>query len=322
MSDGRTSEFDMGSLPRELALVWALYLLDAVAMLVTYSRVPATELYHVSGAGLQGGSSRVLVFSNFSAALAAIAILLVLADRFPHTAPRLAAVAGVILCAPVFWPGVVDQADLDARPINAVASLGVLVGLALTVSLALRTRRVAWSGAAHGDRVRLAVGAVAAFVALPWIAAELGLFLDGVPVLGRLFQTGPYHPSSAQSTTVVAVHHGHHHGMDGLLLLTTALLLSRLVPTVRASGLRVLLGAYLALMAAYAIGNIANDFWTEQVWKRDWTAWQIPDVLEPKASVAWGLIVLGAATLYAGATWSSRRPGGRGRSDLAALVAD
>ena len=52
-------------------------------------------------------------------------------------------------------------------------------------------------------------------------------------------------------------------------------------------------------MAAYGVGNIANDFWIEQVWKRGWTTWQIPNVLEPKVTVAWGLIVLGAAALYA-----------------------
>ncbi|HST14477.1 MAG TPA: hypothetical protein VLJ44_06460 [Gaiellaceae bacterium] len=38
-------------LPLEVALVWALFLLDAVAILVTYSRLPAHELYNVSGSG-------------------------------------------------------------------------------------------------------------------------------------------------------------------------------------------------------------------------------------------------------------------------------
>ena len=63
-------------LPLEVALVWAVFLVDAAAILVTYSRLPAHELYHVSGSGLTGGLSRVLVDSNFPVALAAIAILL------------------------------------------------------------------------------------------------------------------------------------------------------------------------------------------------------------------------------------------------------
>ena len=299
------------SLPLEVVLVWALYLLDAVAMLVTYTRVPPEHLYHVSRSGVEGGLSRVLVFSNFSMALAVIAVLLVLVDRLDGIT-RLAAVGGVLLCTPVFWPGVVSESNLDAKWINGVAALGVLVGLALTVGLGRAASRAAWSGLPRGDRLRLAVAVAATLVALPWIAAELGFFLDRVPLIGWLFQTGHYHPSSAPSTTLVAVHHGHHHGMDGLLLLLTALLLSRLVPTVRDRGLRVLLGAYLALMTAYAIGNIANDFWTEQVWKRGWTGWQIPSVLEPKPSVSWALIVLGAVALYAGAArWS--RPGPRKR---------
>jgi hypothetical protein len=93
-------------LPLEVVLVWAVVVVDAVAILVTYSRLPAHELYHVSGSGLEGGLSRVLVDSNFPVALVAIAILLVLLDRLRRL--RVVAVAGIVLCAPVFWPGVVD----------------------------------------------------------------------------------------------------------------------------------------------------------------------------------------------------------------------
>ena len=56
---------------------------------------------------------------------------------------------------------------------------------------------------------------------------------------------------------------------------------------------------YLALMAVYGLAIGANDFWFEQVVKRGWTSWTIPNVLYPKASIAWALIVLGAAVLYA-----------------------
>src|SRR3954469_19603611 len=108
--------------PREVVAVWSLLLVDAVAILVTYSRLPAHELYHVSGSGLQGGLSRVLVDLNFPTALVAIAILLVLLDRLHRL--RAVVVAGIVLCLPVFWPGVVDEANLDARPVNVVAAIG------------------------------------------------------------------------------------------------------------------------------------------------------------------------------------------------------
>jgi hypothetical protein len=114
-------------------------------------------------------------------------------------------------------------------------------------------------------------------------------------LLGRVFETGVYRTRGAE----VAVHHGHHHGLDGLLLLLTAILLSRVVPGVRARGLRLLLAAYLALMAAYGLGNMANDFWTEQIWKRGWTNWRFPSLLQPSLSIGWGLVVVGAALLLA-----------------------
>jgi hypothetical protein len=167
----------------------------------------------------------------------------------------------------------------------------------------MRWRRAAgssrWSSA-RGDGVRVAVAMIATLIALPWIAAELGLFLDGAPLLGRVFQTGS-RGSAYGAPLPPAVHHGHHHGMDGLLLLLSALLLSRVVQNLQSRGLRRLFGAYLALMAAYGIGNIANDAWTEQVWKRGWTTWQIPNVLEPRASVAWAVLVAGAVLIYAAA---------------------
>ena len=276
-------------LPLEVAVVWSLFLLDAAAILVTYSRLPAHELYHVSGSGLEGGVSRVLVESNFPTALMAIATLLVLLDRLRRF--RWLALTGIVLCLPVFWPGVVDEANLDARPVNAIAGAGVLVALGLCGWRRFR----GWSRGARGDALRIDVAIVAVVVALPWLAAELGFFLDGVPLLGRLFETGDYRTRGAE----VAVHHGHHHGLDGLLLLLTALLLSRVVPGMRVRAVRLLLAAYLSLMTVYAVGNMANDFWTEQVWKRGWTNRQFPDVLQPAVSVAWGLIVLGAALLLA-----------------------
>jgi len=266
---------DRQPLPLEIVAVWTLYIVDAVAILVTYSRLPARELYHVSGTGLVGGLSRVLVFSNFSTALVAIAILALLVDRTSDRRVVVAAIVGAILCAAVFWPGVVSEDDLDARPLNALSAIGVLVALVLTV-LALRGG-TAWSARRRGDVARVVVAVVALVLALPWISAEAGYFVDGRP----------------------EVHHGHHHGTDGVLLLLTALLLSRAVPSMRRRALRVATGLYLALMAAYGFGIAANDFWFEQIVKRGWTTWTIPNVLYPKASLAWGLIVLGAGVLYA-----------------------
>jgi hypothetical protein len=287
---------DRAGLPVEVTLVWLLFALVTVEIFVTYSRVPASELYHVSGSGLEGGASRALVFTNFPTALVALALLALLYARLPRAGKALAVLAAV-LCAPVFWPGVVSQANLDAKPVNAVAALGVLLTLGLTVTVARRNglARRPWQRA---DGARVTVALLLVLLSLPWLAADLGLFLNGVPVLGRIFQTGEYrHRVAGLPPFPPAVHHGHHHGMDGLLLVLSALLLSRALPRIRA------LAAYLALMLCYGVGNIGNDFWIEQVFKRGWTSWQIPNVLEPRATVAWGVIVLAASALW----WLARQ---------------
>jgi hypothetical protein len=267
-------------------------------MVVTYSRIPARELYHVSHSGIAGGASRALVFANFSTALAALAMLGILLQLLSGRVARATAIVAAVLCAAVFWPGVVSQADLDAKPVNALAAVGVLLALGLTVDAAFRYG-VTFRRWRRDDWGRVAVAAVLVVVAAPWIAAELGFFLDGVPVLGSIFQTGK-HIRDIQGLPAFppAVHHGHHHGMDGLLLVLGALLLSRVVGALRAGALRTALAAYLALMFCYGIGNIANDFWLEQVVKRGWTTWEIPNVLEPRATVAWAIIVIAAAAIW------------------------
>jgi hypothetical protein len=291
------SEIDRAGLPVEVVVVWLLLGIVGIEILVTYSRLPAAELYHVSGTGLEAGASRLLVFANFPVALVALAVLGLIWARLPGRRARQVAVVSGMLCLPVFWPGVVSQANLDAKPVNAAAAVGVVLTIALCA-------RVAWtSGVSLGpwrrsDRGRAAIAAVLVIASLPWFAADLGFFLNGVPLLGHIFQSGPYLPRiTGLPPFPPAVHHGHHHGMDGLLLVLSALLLSRQVRSIR------LLAAYLALMFCYGIGNFANDIWTEQVFKRHWTTWQIPDVLEPRATIAWGVLAVTAAGIW----WLARR---------------
>jgi len=87
--------------------------------------------------------------------------------------------------------------------------------------------------------------------------------------------------------------------MDGLLLTLTALLLSRLLGSIRSLGLRRVLGGFLSLMLVYGPTNMVNDFWSEQVVKRGWTSWEVPSVLNPTLSLAWLAMLVAAALIYA-----------------------
>ena len=282
-----------GALPVEVVLVWMLFVVVTTEILVTYSRIPSRELYHVSGSGIEGGLSRALVFVNFPVALVALAVLALAFARLPGRSYRAVAILSGVLCAAVFWPGVVSAANLDARPVNAVAAVGVLLAVLLSDVVARRGGLSSrpWQRA---DWVRAALAAIFLVAALPWLAADLGLYSNGVPLLGKLFQSGEYLPERPGLPTFApAVHHGHHHGMDGVLLVLTALLFSRRLER------RPALAAYLSLMFCYGVGNFANDFWIEQVVKRGWTSWEIPDVTTPRLSVAWSLIVVAAVALWA-----------------------
>jgi hypothetical protein len=267
---------------RTLAVVWGVVAVDLAIVVVTYSRIAPEHLYNVSHGGLRGGLGRALVELNFPGALIALAVLLVVAPR-----PRALAIVAAALCLVILVPGVVSPSDLDPKWVNVAPALGVV--LAFVLSLRTSPTR----GVLRGDRLRVALAALATLAAAPWIAATLGFYLDGVPLLGWLYQTDTIVSYRGNEPHAV-VHHGIHHGWQGLLLIYVALLLSRLRLT-RAAAL------YLSLMVAYGIGNMLNDGTLEQIAERGWTSGTFPDVLRPHAN--WGWLFVLAATAVIWALW-------------------
>ena len=284
---------------REIWVVWTLFFLTAVAVFETYWRLPPRVLWKVHNTGFIGGAGRGLVFLSFSAALAAVAVLPIVVDRLDDRRADLTGMAAFVLCATVAYPGVQTESHLDPKWANVPAVVGVALAFLMTVWASRAGRREFSRASWRGDLARLAIGGMSLFFAAPYIAAELGFFLDGVPVLGSIFITGAIRPEPGAGYSHAAVHHGHHHGMDGFLLTVTALLLSRLIGGIRRPILRTLAAVYLALMLVYGLTNQVQDLWTEQIVKRGWTNWDIPNVLHPSASAAWAAMVASALAIYA-----------------------
>jgi hypothetical protein len=263
----------------EAVAVWGLYGLQVTATAVTYARLSPEMLYHVDEAGdLAGGLGRALVVLNYPLALGAIALAAVAGG------PRPLVATSIVLCAVTALPGVVDQDDLDARWVNALPALGVMLALALTVA-AVRRDGAAFVRRARGDRVRVVLGALLLLAALPWLAAEAGFHFPGDVFYGE-------EVPAARDPGLAAVHLGVHHGTAGVLLSATALALSR----ARRTGA---LAAYLSLMLAYGLANAFQDGWNEQLWKRGTVDHHVGSVLEPEPTLGWLAILVGAAAIYA-----------------------
>ena len=284
----------VGGTQGEALAVWAMWTVVLGMIFVTYRRLPpdtrdaTDDLYHVSGNGLAGGLSRVLVELNFPMALVAVLVILVAMDALPRSSWALAAPA-IALSAVVAWPGVVDQDDLDARVVNVIPALGVALALGLTVAAG---RRAGWNvaGRLPLDPVRLGIAVVVLVLSIPWIAAELGVFLpDGVFVMRRV-------APDTDGLPIAAVHLGHHHGFDGALVALSALLLSR--PRLRRGTTARVTVAVTALALAYGIVNCVQDAWNEQLVKRGTLDWKIPGAILPSLSWIW-LVILVLAALTA-----------------------
>ncbi|MFN2471556.1 MAG: hypothetical protein ABR583_11340 [Gaiellaceae bacterium] len=280
----------------EVLIVWGLYGAVAAATVVTYARVPPERLYHVDDTGLAGGLGRALVFLNFPFALAALAVLLIVLDVGSNRLLQAFAAASVVLCLVVAIPGVVDQADLDAKPVNAVPALGVALVLGLTL-LAVARAGAGSLGRMRLDRLRLAAAALLVAASTPWILAELGVSVSDVPVLDAVFLGDEPSPEPGDPG-LRAVHLGRHHGFDGTLFALAALVLSRAVPVLHSARLRRALALAVAFLLAYGLLNAAQDFWLEQVVKRGWTDERLPSFLRPSLTPAWAVLLASAAAVY------------------------
>ena len=278
--------------------VWSLFALGALAILVTYSRLPPESLYHTSGEGLEAGASRALVFAGFPVALVAIPLAWIAAARIRTRLSVAAGALATILCATVGFPGVIDQGDLDARPVNALAGIGALVALGLTVWALRRGGRGDSQPLNRWDYARVVLAAVLVLAALPWIWAELGFYVDDTPLIGDPFIAKEVKPSLGGEPSLHAVHLGHHHGLDGILLAVAALLLSRVPSRMPRKAEGTGLAVYVALLLTYGLANALQDGWNEQLVKRGTYDSKLPSVIRPDLSAAWLGILLGATAIY------------------------
>jgi hypothetical protein len=268
--------------------VWALLFATAAVVVITYWRLPPEELYNVSEEGLASGLGRALVFVNYPAALVAIAVAWLAAERIGAWNARLAALVASGLCALAGVPGVVEAEDLDAKAVNVLPALGVAI--AFVLSLRAPWRRVERLPL---DPVRLVVGVAVAVASIPWIFAVLGFFAPGDVFLGEEIRPG------GDGRPGRAVHLGDHEGLDGAILVLSALLLSRHLVDVAARRGRIGVGYVLGLMFTYGFAVALNDFWLEQVEKRGWASWGAPNVLRPSLTLGWLVLVLAAAAAAA-----------------------
>jgi hypothetical protein len=290
---------------REALWAWAIWGAVAGTVFVTYARLPAGDFYNVTGTGVWSGAARLLVLTGWPISLAALALMAVAVDRL-LAAPLepgvrrgvfLAAIAATVLCATIAVPGVIKQSDLDAKPANLLAGIGVLIALGLTLFALRRTGTGPPAERTRGDRIALWIAAVYAVAALPWIFANLGFYVGDVPGLHAIFMSKKVLPEAGHPH-LRAVHLGNHEGLDGWVLAVTALLLRPVLARMRPSRLRPILAGYLALLLGYGVMVSANDGWNEQIVKRGWTSHGLLSVLNPALNLGWAILIVAAVVLY------------------------
>jgi hypothetical protein len=302
MSTGGDAE---PGLAEALALWATLAVLCALAW-ITYARLPAREFYNVTGTGVRAGASRMLVLLGWPISIIAIALLAVAVDRLladdtlGRGVRRVVVVCAWVsfgLCLTIVWPGVVNQDDLDAKPSNALAAIGVGLALALTLWALARNGVGRSPGLVVGDHAAAALVAILLVAGIPWLFAHVGVYVGDVPGLRAIFMSKTIIPEAGHPH-LHAVHLGNHEGLDGILIVATALALSRQLGLMRPTRLRTVLSGYLAVALCYGLGVAIQDAWHEQLVKRGWLHTQFPNVIRPELTPAWGGLVVCAVLVH------------------------
>jgi hypothetical protein len=284
----------------EVVGVWLTVTILTLGVLVTYSWVSPADLYHVSEGGLAGGLGRALVHLNYPVAFIAIGLvgfawarIVSLPDALPAATRRLIGgltILAIGLCLVAALPGVVEQGDLDAKPINAVPAVGVVLAVVVTI-IAVRATGLGSSHAWSREANWIALGFAGALIllSLPLLLAEFGVYIGDIPLLGRIFMS----KEIPDGHELPAVHLGHHHGLDGTLFALTGLVLLRPFAQLVTGRLRGTLAVVIALFLVYGVANAFEDFWGEQIEKRGWTSIEIlPNVTRPELNPAWGVMLV------------------------------
>jgi hypothetical protein len=300
----------------EALAAWAAIGVVAALVWITYARLPARDFYNVTGTGFTAGASRVLVLLGWPISIAAVALVGVATDRLLASSPSpglrratiAAAAVATVLCATIAWPGVIDEADLDAKPSNALAAIGVGIALALTLAAARRAGVGTYVRNRPGDRAAVVLVVLLLLAGIPWILANVGVYAGDIPGLRTVFMSKQILPEPGHPD-LHAVHLGNHEGLDGILLAAVALGLRRVLPAMRPTRLRGAMAFYLALMLAYGSMVALNDGWNEQLVKRGSTSIKMPNVLNPgpNASTALLLAITVALSLAAFRVRPARR---------------
>ncbi len=291
----KTKRHDSSGLVEAIA-VGGVSLAVVVAVFVTYARFPADRFYHVSGTGLTGGASRALVFLNFPLAFVAIALLIITLSRLLPVLTGLgkigvsiAAIVSTALCLVATIS--VRQSNLDADWLNAVPAIGV----AIIVALMLITATQLGVGDARPwrrvDTGTLILGVILLLLGLPWVLANLGIYAEDIPGLGRIVISVEQHE--------IMVHLGDHHGFDGMFLALVALALIRVVGTLSSPWMNRTLSWYLAFMLVYGLANMRQDFWGEQVVKRGWSERELTSMMIPALDRHWAIFALLVVIVWA-----------------------
>ena len=294
--------------------MWVVIIFYSIPLFVVNAILPSSERYGISEEGFLAGFYRLILWLNFPVAVLSLLCNFIVLDIwldkrkeeghlrsfYGHKIWPVLTVLSSFLCLIVVFPGVLDDKNLQFDLVHLLPATGVLlslIGFFSVFNLLSDPEKKTSSpfekivGSKQKANWPIGIGLVLALLlSLPWIFADLGIYIGDIPLLGKAWMSREPTP---HREWLAAVHLGHHHGMDGLFLLFFALLIGKDLSDLALSSLRLSLSFCCALLVPYGFWALFSDFWEEQIWKRGVTDLCFDNALTPQVNLYWlGFLVV------------------------------
>ncbi|MFX0085176.1 MAG: hypothetical protein ACFFAU_05850 [Candidatus Hodarchaeota archaeon] len=154
------------------------------------------------------------------------------------------------------------------------------------------------------NALEYAIIVLAIFLSLPWIFAQFGFYISDFPILGLIFWARQETVQNPEPNYPNAVHIGTHHGTEGFLILIYLFItIVWILPTIKNRQVKQILGLVSGVGFSYGVYNWLEDLLTEQVYKRGWMNFKLPNGTSPNFSslesmIVWAWIVFSGVVLF------------------------
>ncbi|MFW9905431.1 MAG: hypothetical protein ACFFFH_13910 [Candidatus Thorarchaeota archaeon] len=293
-------------------IIIIIYILNAIAILVTHTFANANDMFHEPSnhyGSFTNAFNKYLTELDGAYQLVVVILILVIAytfiqydEAFPnkeklHIIWSISAL-GVLLLQIEIAFNITGILPPTIAILNFIIAL-VLLLIAYYLQKTSINYKIYQEMITRPHYLEYSLLGLVTFFSLPWIFAQLGFYISDFPILGIIFWARQSTLQEQEPKYPNAVHIGTHHGTEGFLIIVFLWITTLwILPVILDNRVRQSLGVITGFGFGYAIYNAAEDFLTEQIYKRGWMDFRLPSGTTPGLNLQYLTILIIGIIIY------------------------